>query len=93
MSGWCYCYIISEATVDSKIEEDDLDSQRRICLICGGTEKEPSLFVLRAPEHLNGKVQHDLAVTYSSLLISKDQEGRKLGTRALSVFNCLAVLF
>lgn len=67
--------IISGGTPDSKLEDDDTDYHRRICLISGGTERQLSLFVLRAAEHLNGKLQHDLTVVYSTLLISKDQEG------------------
>ena len=69
---------ISGGTPDSKIEDDDTaDYHRRICLICGGTERQLSLFVLRAAEHLNGKLQHDLTMVHSTLLISKDQEGTK----------------
>lgn len=62
---------------NSKAEDDDADSSRRLCLICGDTKKQLSLFVLRAPEHLNGRLQHDLAVVHSTLSISKDQEGKK----------------
>jgi len=60
--------------VDSKAGENDRESCRRVCLICGNTEKELSVYVLRPPEHLNGWIQHDLSTIHSSLLISNDQE-------------------
>ena len=79
-----YLYLIASHGIisapnkmDSKAGEDDSESCRRVCLICGNTEKELSMYVLRAPEHLNGWIQHQLASIHSSLLISNDQEGEK----------------
>lgn len=70
--------IISAANkMDSRAGEGDSESCRRACLICGNTEKELSVYVLRAPEHLNGWIQHQLSSIHSSLLISNDQEGEK----------------
>lgn len=81
--------IISAANkVDSKAGEDDRESCRRVCLICGNTEKELSVYVLRPPEHLNGWIQHDLSTMHSSLLISNDQEGEKNVNVCLILKKC-----
>ena len=61
---------ISDAKTD-----DDVDYDRRICLICSESDEKLALFFLRAPEHLNGKLYHDLTMILSSFLISQDQEG------------------
>lgn len=60
--------------VDSKAGDDCGESFRRVCLICGNTDKELSVYILRPPEHLNGWIQHELSSIHSSLLISNDQE-------------------
>ena len=64
--------------MDSRAGEDDRESCRRVCLICGNTEKELSVYVLRPPGHFNGWIQHELSSIHSSLLISNDQEGEKI---------------
>lgn len=58
-------------------EEDKDDYSNRLCLICGGAENGLNVFVLRAPEHLNGRIQHDLATVHSSVPIINDQEGEQ----------------
>lgn len=63
------CSGISDAKTD-----DDVDYDRRICLICSESDEKLALFFLRAPEHLNGKLYHDLTMILSSFLISQDQE-------------------
>ncbi|XP_078365536.1 mdm2-binding protein-like [Oculina patagonica] len=59
---------------ESKDGPEDLECCRRVCLICGSTEKELSLFVLRSPEQLNGWIQQELSLIHNSFLISNDQE-------------------
>ena len=58
-------------------QEDKDDYSNRLCLICGGAENGLNVFVLRAPEHLNGRIQHDLATVHSSVPIRNDQEGEQ----------------
>ena len=71
--------IISAANkVDSNAGDDYRESYRRVCLICGNTDKELSVYILRPAEHLNGWIQHELSSIHSSLLISNDQEGEKI---------------
>lgn len=70
--------------MDSKDGDDYSESYRRVCLICGNTDKELSVYILRPPEHLNGWIQHELSSIHSSLLISNDQEGEK--NELLSLF-------
>ena len=72
-----YGLISAASKVDSKAVGDDKRSCRRVCLICGNTETELSVYVLRPPEHLNGWIQHELSSIHSSLLVSSDQEGEK----------------
>ncbi|CAH3020437.1 unnamed protein product, partial [Porites evermanni] len=66
-----YSATISETNAG---EEDKDDCSSRLCLICGGAENGLNVFVLRAPEHLNGRIQHDLATVHSSVPIINDQE-------------------
>lgn len=58
------------------VEDKDYHNSR-LCLICGGAEIGLNVFVLRAPEHLNGRIQHDLATVHSSVPIINDQEGEQ----------------
>lgn len=71
---WGISAALSEANAG---EEDKDDYSSRLCLICGGAENGLNVFVLRAPEHLNGRIQHDLATVHSSVPIINDQEGEQ----------------
>ena len=75
----CFATEIISGTnsLDVKSGDEYAESSRRVCLICGSTEKELSLYVLKRPEQLNGGIQKELSSIQSSFLISNDQEGEQ----------------